>query len=181
MYDEMDVMPSSPVSELVERLRSQATLPVYPFDRRSPDYWTSGENGAPCTVCGGTEDGPDKCTGADLRVMHEAADRLTALEAENAKLRDERDSLLNGHRILNVSCARLQDRAETAEAQRDEALKALEPFAKFCAFIDKREAEMGRASTDDKVIYQAEYILLTVGHFRAARAALGSGEVSDAR
>ena len=32
------------------------TLPVCPFDRRSPDYWTTA-NDKPCHVCGGTEGG----------------------------------------------------------------------------------------------------------------------------
>jgi len=39
----------------------------------------------------------------------QAADRIEALTAE-------RDSLLSGHRILNIDGARLQDRAEKAEA-----------------------------------------------------------------
>ncbi len=41
--------------------------------------------------------------------INEAADRIEALTAE-------RDSLLSGHRVLNIDGARLQDRAEAAEA-----------------------------------------------------------------
>lgn len=57
MYDEMDVMPSSPVSELVELLRAV-------------DAWTSVD--VPNYV---------------INLTRESADRLTALDAENAKLR----------------------------------------------------------------------------------------------
>lgn len=45
---------------LVARLRSD--LPVCPYDRRSPDYWTT-PNDKPCVVCGGEPEGPDKCRG----------------------------------------------------------------------------------------------------------------------
>ena len=55
-----------------DRLRSNSTLTVCPFDKRSPDYYTT-PNDKPCSMCGGEPEGPDKCTGADLRVMHEAA------------------------------------------------------------------------------------------------------------
>lgn len=53
------------------------TLPVCPFDRRSPDYWTTS-NDKPCHVCGGTE-AVDKCRGADLRCMDEASDVIRRL------------------------------------------------------------------------------------------------------
>lgn len=46
-----------------------------------------------------------------------AADRIEALIAE-------RDSLLAGHRALNIGGARLQDRAEAAEAKLTKAVEA---------------------------------------------------------
>ncbi len=64
------------IEALVVRLRSE--LPVCPYDRRSPDYYTT-DNESPCTVCGGLPDGPDKCRAADTRCMAEAADALEAL------------------------------------------------------------------------------------------------------
>lgn len=69
--------------DIVERLLSSEPLPVCPYDRRSPDYWTA-PNDKPCTFCGGLNDpnAPDLCRGADTRVMGEAAreiDRLRAL------------------------------------------------------------------------------------------------------
>lgn len=67
--------------DLVERLRENGALVVCPFDRRSPDYWTT-PNDKPCKFCGGEPEGPDKCTGADLRVMAEAADEITRLRRE---------------------------------------------------------------------------------------------------
>jgi len=49
----------------------------------------------------------------------QAADRIEALTAE-------RDSLLSGHRILNIDGARLQDRAEKAEADNARLREVLE-------------------------------------------------------
>lgn len=64
---------------LVARLRSNGALPICPFDKRSPEYWTT-PNDKPCKFCGGLPEGPDKCTGADMRIMAEAADRIERLE-----------------------------------------------------------------------------------------------------
>ena len=63
------------MTDLIERLRSP--LPVCPYDRRSPDYWTAPDD-KPCVVCGGLNDtnAPNLCRGADTRVMDEAADAL---------------------------------------------------------------------------------------------------------
>lgn len=72
-------------SDLMKRLRS--TLPVCPYDQRSPDYYTT-PNDKPCVVCGGEPDGPDKCRGADTRCMAEAANRIEALAARVAKLEE---------------------------------------------------------------------------------------------
>ena len=68
--------------DIVERLRDKDGLPVCPFDRRSPDYWTTA-NDKPCHVCGGTEE-VDKCRGADLRVMDDAAAEIERLRGELA-------------------------------------------------------------------------------------------------
>ena len=66
-------------SNLIERLRSNGALPICPFEKRSPEYWTT-PNDKPCKFCGGLPEGPDKCTGADMRIMGEAADRIEKLE-----------------------------------------------------------------------------------------------------
>ena len=52
-----------------------------------------------------------------LILTAEAADRIEALTKE-------RDSLLAGHRALNIGGARLQDRAEAAEAKLTKAVEA---------------------------------------------------------
>lgn len=71
------------MSDLVERLRSSAPLPLCPFEKRSPEYWTT-PNDKPCKFCGGLPEGPDKCTGADMRIMLEAADEIERLRALSA-------------------------------------------------------------------------------------------------
>ena len=73
---------------LIERLRSNAPLPLCPFDSRSPLYWTTPDD-ATCHFCGQLPDGPDRCRGADTRVMDQAADALESAlhllgEAEKA-------------------------------------------------------------------------------------------------
>lgn len=80
--------------DLVERLRSSEPLPVCPYDRLSPHYWTM-PNDRPCPFCGqeNTSEGPDKCRGADTRIMGEAADTITALRAEVAALRAQAGSM----------------------------------------------------------------------------------------
>lgn len=72
-------------SDLVKRLRT--TLPVCPYDQRSPDYYTAPDD-KPCVVCGGEPDGPDKCRGADTRCMAEAAARIEALAARVEAIRN---------------------------------------------------------------------------------------------
>ena len=66
------------MSDIVERLRSNQPLPICPFERMSPEYYTT-PNDAPCKFCGGLPEGPDKCTGADTRIMGEAADEIMKL------------------------------------------------------------------------------------------------------
>ncbi|WP_320203740.1 hypothetical protein [Agrobacterium rosae] len=68
------------MSDIVERLRSNKPLPICPFDRMSPEYYTT-PNDKPCKFCGGEPEGPDKCTGADTRIMGEAAEEITRLRA----------------------------------------------------------------------------------------------------
>ena len=60
--------------ELVRRLESNASLPICPYDRRSPDYWTTNDTD-PCKFCGtkNEEGAPDLCRGADTRLFTEAA------------------------------------------------------------------------------------------------------------
>lgn len=60
--------------ELVGRLESNAPLPICPYDRRSPEYWTTNDTD-PCRFCGtkNEEGAPDLCRGADTRLFTEAA------------------------------------------------------------------------------------------------------------
>ncbi|MCL6653538.1 hypothetical protein A6R70_14700 [Agrobacterium rubi] len=66
------------MSDIVERLRSNQPLVICPYDSKSPEYWTTPDD-TPCKFCGGLPDGPDKCTGADTRIMGQAADEITRL------------------------------------------------------------------------------------------------------
>lgn len=111
------------VEKMIAELRSNSTLAVCPFDKRSPDYWTAGEDGKPCTMCGAAEAIEDcnKCTGADLRLMVRAADALTALSAQLAAVTKE---ALTNHEMYTTAFLRTQ--AAEAEAGRlREALKTL--------------------------------------------------------
>ncbi|ASS55881.1 hypothetical protein [Rhizobium leguminosarum] len=72
--------------DIVERLRSNEPLPICPYDRRSPEYWTTPDD-EPCKFCGGLPDGPDKCTGADTRIMSEAADEIERLRIDEDRYR----------------------------------------------------------------------------------------------
>lgn len=65
-------------SSLIERLRS--TLPVCPYDQRSPDYYTAPDD-KPCPVCGSRNDvnAPDLCRGADTSCMTDAANEIERL------------------------------------------------------------------------------------------------------
>lgn len=71
------------MADIVERLRSNEPLPVCPFDRLSPHYWTMPDD-KPCPICGqeNTLEGPDRCRGADTRVMKEAADEIERLRLD---------------------------------------------------------------------------------------------------
>lgn len=85
------------MSDIVERLRSSQPLPICPFDKKSPDYYTT-PNDKPCKFCGGEPEGPDRCTGADTRIMGEAADIIDRLrqllsEAEKREREARREAL----------------------------------------------------------------------------------------
>ena len=69
-------------SALIERLEANEPLPICPYDRRSPEYWTTNDTD-PCKFCGtkNEEGAPDLCRGADTRLFAEAA----------AALRDQQD------------------------------------------------------------------------------------------
>ena len=71
--------------EICERLRANEPLPICPFDKRSPDYLTVA-NDKPCPFCGTTEDGPDKCRGADTHLFPQAADLIQQQLAEIERL-----------------------------------------------------------------------------------------------
>ena len=81
------------VKPLIERLRSNAELPICPFDKRSPEYYTT-PNDKPCKFCGGEPEGPDKCTGADMRIMSEAADAIATKDERIAELEFELTKLV---------------------------------------------------------------------------------------
>lgn len=76
------------MTDIVERLRSSEPLPACPFDKISPHYLTM-PNDKPCPFCGqeNTLDGPDKCRGADTRIMGEAANEIERLRTELAGAR----------------------------------------------------------------------------------------------
>lgn len=80
------------VRALVERLRSNEPLAICPYDRKSPEYWTT-DDVTPCKFCGQLNDpaAPDKCRGADTRVMGEAASTLLGLLARAEGAEKERD------------------------------------------------------------------------------------------
>lgn len=85
------------MADIVERLRANQTLNVCPFDKLSPEYYAT-PNDKPCKFCGGEPEGPDKCTGADLRIMGEAADEITSLRTrisdQGRELAEARDALI---------------------------------------------------------------------------------------
>jgi hypothetical protein len=109
------------VDSLIEKLKSP--LPVCPYDRRSPDYYTTPDD-APCKVCGGLPDGPDLCRGADTRVMDEAAaelTRLTRLTAEVERLTEEAarpdELMLQVHDALEAARDKMRGAVEPDEVK----------------------------------------------------------------
>jgi hypothetical protein len=77
------------MSDLVARLRSNAVLRVCPYDPKSPEYLTTPDDD-PCKFCGqeNTTEGPDKCTGADMSILKEAANEIERLSALVAKSKE---------------------------------------------------------------------------------------------
>lgn len=69
-------------SALIERLEANEPLPICPYDRRSPEYWTTNDTD-PCKFCGtkNEEGAPDLCRGADTRLFAEAAAALRDQQA----------------------------------------------------------------------------------------------------
>lgn len=180
---------------LAQRLRAQGTLSVCPYDRRSPDYRTA-PNDKPCPVCGGEPEGPDKCTGADLRVMAEAADRIEADASTIARLTAANKALMAdwtefaelykaseaklakaeaGETAYKTMLAQAEDDLIKTNAELAEARTLLEPFAKeakrWDGYSDEEhlvESWPGGPSSD-----------LTVFHLRAARSFLAAKEARE--
>lgn len=78
------------IKGLTARLRS--TLPVCPYDPKSPDYYTAPDD-KPCYVCGQENDdkAPIVCRGCDTRCMAEAATELETLLSDKEALERERE------------------------------------------------------------------------------------------
>lgn len=97
------------MSDIVQRLRSNEPLPACPFDKLSPHYLTMPAD-KPCPFCGqeNTTEGPDKCRGADTRILGEAANEIERLRAEKLELANHIDG------CVRVAADALK-RAEAAE------------------------------------------------------------------
>lgn len=109
------------MTDIVERLNSNAQLVVCPFDKLSPEYWTT-PNDKPCKFCGGEPEGPDKCTGADLRIMKEAADEITRLRTALATAEAEIERLTE-KAIVGEYMWTPEELGEAVAATRKEALE----------------------------------------------------------
>lgn len=68
------------LDELIEQLEANEALPLCPYDKRSPDYWTTPDDD-PCKICGQINDlnAPNLCRGADTRLFKLAASRLASI------------------------------------------------------------------------------------------------------
>jgi hypothetical protein len=122
------------MADIVERLRTNQPLPICPFDQKSPEYWTTPDN-EPCKFCGGLPDGPDKCTGADTRILGEAADLIESIRSRAEKAEAE---LLTMTRKFNGAVGLKEQqrmRAEYAEATCEKLATAMEPFEKIATAI----------------------------------------------
>lgn len=136
------------MSDIIERLRSTQPLAICPYDRKSPEYWTTPDD-APCKFCGGLPDGPDKCTGADTRIMGQAADEIerlrTLLSEAEQKLHDAKKIAVNaesygyGHGLEEAAqlAKKMQDDALTDSA-REHAGHFEETIREIQAARDKR-------------------------------------------
>ncbi len=153
------------MSDVVEKLLKR--LPVCPYDRRSPDYFTA-PNDKPCVVCGGINEAgsPDLCRGADTRVMDEAAAEITDLRDKLASAIKERDSICEKAVEKTFALDAAEARAAEAEAESDRLRLALEPFAREA---DNAGGLVLGPDTDD---WTLNHHKLTLGDIRRARQAL---------
>lgn len=138
------------MTDIVEELRYNSALPICPFDKRSPEYWTT-PNDKPCKFCGSEPEGPDKCTGADMRIMIKAAVEIERLR-------------------LSLSEARAIGKREGMEAMigalSDDAL------AKRAAdFLLERDQQTTQDERDDGERETSAFIILQMGA-AAIRAAM---------
>jgi hypothetical protein len=165
--------PVGDVGELVKRLLSNEPLPICPFDRRSPEYFTTRED-EPCKFCGqeNTAEGSDKCRGADTRLLKEAADALTALSAMLAECERERKrweyladcawkqgdvdawarlcDAQNWPRIDTVNeMKQVVDERDAAEARVEALETALKPFADIAQSIEEHCYDIASVATRD--------------------------------
>ena len=97
-------------------------------------------------------------------------DLITALTAE-------RDSLLSGHRILNIDGARLQDRIEALTAERDEAINQLDSAIHSQIVLEKRTAAV---MEDRKLILQERDRTFALMLTRAEKAEADNARLREA-
>ncbi len=177
------------IEDLVGRLRSNEPLPLCPYDRRSPLYWTTPDD-KPCPFCG-TEnkpDAPDLCRGADTRLFSEAASAIEERDREIERLKialSEALRRLAGRQVfideytkatkadidaLENSNRLNYERALSAERQLSEVREGLRPLAD-CEIIETDppllDSDIGRYP-------------FTMGEIRAARALLGTSGAESA-
>jgi hypothetical protein len=148
--------PLSP--EEIERLqkRLREPLPVCPFDSRSPDY-RKDFTGKPCPVCGGTEDGPDLCRGADTRIMDGAADALADLSHQLAA---ERDDYAAFAKSAGAEVADLRRQRAEARAAYDQLLTT---WAECRQLLSEARAEVERVSRERDEADQAIQRIMSLG------------------
>ena len=106
--------------------------------------------------------GYSSTTTLDSGVVRQAADLITALLTQIAALRAERDSLLRGHRTLNVSGAKLEDRLTAAEAEVEklrEALVACEAWIADGGHVDNDDVRNGK--TGARLVYEQARAAIT--------------------
>jgi hypothetical protein len=107
----MTTLPTK-AKDLVERLLADDRLPFCPYDRRSPEYWTTPDD-KPCKVCGtlNENNAPDLCNGTGSRIMAEAATAILALEARLGEI----NIALSDLNITNDELLRLRNSMESKE------------------------------------------------------------------
>lgn len=128
--------PKPAVKDLVSRLKEP--LPVCPFDRRSPHYFTKHQNGEPCFVCGTTETGLDMCRMADTSIMDEAAAEIERLKGALEHWRQEVGKL---HSQVDRLEHILKQKDRMAETSRTfwvrAAKKAMAPKGDFSELLNR--------------------------------------------